>query len=168
MEGASPPQISGSGLVDHSAYWLHRLSSAVLVQFETRLAETGVTVAQWKVMVVLYRNDASTVFSIANFINIDAGSVTRTIDRLEAKGMVLRTPSVEDRRATEISLTDAGRMLLESELLPIADAQDDAWLEPLSLAELMVFKSLVAKLLLHQNIAAPDRWSRSGLCTDPR
>lgn len=168
MADRAQSMMSDNGLLDHTAYWLHRLSSAVLKQFETSLAETGVTAAQWKVMLVLYRADATTTFSVANFIDVDPGSVTRVVERLVTKGLVARTPSADDRRSIALALTPKGHALLEEHLLPIADAQDDDWLASLSLAEVLVFKGLLAKLLAKQGIAAPDRWLRSGLCTEPR
>jgi len=40
-------------------------------------------------------------------------SVTNIVDRLQADGLVLRTPHPTDRRATLVEITDAGTALLE-------------------------------------------------------
>ncbi len=40
-------------------------------------------------------------------------SVTNIVDRLQADGLVLRTPHPTDRRATLVEITDAGSALLE-------------------------------------------------------
>lgn len=158
---------SGNHLYDHTAFWLHRLSTSVLSRFEASLADFGVTAAQWKVMLILHHNDAPNTFAVASMIGVDAGSVTRTIDRLIAKGLVARNPSLEDRRAVNLTLTETGEQLLHEHLLPIADVQDNLWLETLSRAELLTFKSLLARLLDAQGIETPERWNRSGLCTEP-
>jgi len=39
----------------------------------------------------------------------DAGSVTRLLDRLEAKGLVQRVRSAEDRRVVNLELTEEGK-----------------------------------------------------------
>jgi DNA-binding MarR family transcriptional regulator len=44
---------------------------------------------------------------------LTSGAMTHRIDRLEERGLVRRVPSVEDRRAIEVSLTPAGRALLD-------------------------------------------------------
>ncbi|MDX6644323.1 MAG: MarR family transcriptional regulator, organic hydroperoxide resistance regulator [Miltoncostaeaceae bacterium] len=51
---------------------------------------------------------------IAAAADLTAGSVTQMLDALEARGLVRRTRSDEDRRLVMVSLTDAGRERLEA------------------------------------------------------
>jgi MarR family transcriptional regulator, organic hydroperoxide resistance regulator len=46
----------------------------------------------------------------------DNSNVTGLIDRLEARGLVTRQPSTDDRRVKHVVLTDAGRSLREQML----------------------------------------------------
>jgi DNA-binding HxlR family transcriptional regulator len=41
-------------------------------------------------------------------LGIDAGAITRMLDRLEAKGLVERVRSETDRRVVHVRLTEAG------------------------------------------------------------
>ena len=52
---------------------------------------------------------ASTVAELARECDLDAGSMTRLLDRLEAKELVRRSRSVNDRRVVNLALTDTGR-----------------------------------------------------------
>ena len=70
---------SASGLRDHVGYWLRRLSDEVHLSFERKLAAHGVTVAQWTVLVTLYRGEGATVAEVARFI--EAGEATEPFYR---------------------------------------------------------------------------------------
>ena len=48
---------------------------------------------------------------LAALLACDNSNVTGLIDRLEARGLVARQPSSEDRRVKHVVLTDAGRRL---------------------------------------------------------
>jgi len=66
---------------------------------------------------LLYRlhlqGDALRVTNLAERLGIDAPSVTRKIQQLERDGLVARQADPDDRRATRIRLTPAGRRTLE-------------------------------------------------------
>ncbi|MEU7062890.1 MarR family transcriptional regulator [Streptomyces sp. NPDC046161] len=112
-----------SGLRDHLGYWLRRLSDEVHARFERQLAEHGVTVSQWTVLITVYRGDATTTREVARYADIDAGAVSRLVDRLIAKGLISREPDPGSRRILRLTLTDAGRDLAPR-LAEIADRND--------------------------------------------
>jgi DNA-binding MarR family transcriptional regulator len=58
----------------------------------------------------LHLGKASTVAELARECQLDAGAMTRMLDRLEAKGLCRRIRSVEDRRVVNIELTDEGQV----------------------------------------------------------
>ncbi|MFE9559126.1 MarR family winged helix-turn-helix transcriptional regulator [Streptomyces sp. NPDC006703] len=114
---------STSGLRDHLGYWLRRLSDEVHGRFERELAKHDVTVSQWAVLITLYRGDATTTREVARYMGIDAGAVSRLVDRLAAKGLTIREPDPASRRTVRLTLTDAGRDLAPR-LAEIADRND--------------------------------------------
>ena len=58
---------------------------------------------------------------IAQEINLSAATVTTIIDRLENRGMVIRTRSETDKRKVHLSLSDAGKTLLNSAPKPLQE-----------------------------------------------
>jgi len=46
---------------------------------------------------------------LSKVISYDAGAMTRMLDRLEAKGLIRRTRSSQDRRLMNLELTEEGR-----------------------------------------------------------
>jgi DNA-binding MarR family transcriptional regulator len=152
-----PRGTSYSKLTDAAAFWLHRLSRSVLARFDERLSALGVTVAQFKVMLVIHTSGGTTPNNLSEYIDVDKGSITRIIDRLVAKGQVTRRASRGDRRFVTLKLAKDGADLIET-LIKIADEEDNAWLEALSDDELMLFKKLMGKLLKTQGITYPPDW----------
>jgi DNA-binding MarR family transcriptional regulator len=159
-EHAKTKSPSSSRLHDHLAYWIHRLSSSILTRFDQKLSEHGVTVAQWKVLMVLYRNDANTPQTLSQYIDVDSGAITRIVDRLIAKKLIRRRENSVDRRSITIELTKSGSQVIGG-LIHIADVQDDDWQRTLSAEERATLKKLMGKLLLAQGIDIPGEWRRS-------
>src|SRR5947207_742263 len=84
-------------------YLMKRIISAVTDAVDHELAPTGLTSAQWGPLLKIYLGHASTVAELARHSNLDAGAMTRTLDRLEAKGLVRRVRSSEDRKSTRLN-----------------------------------------------------------------
>jgi DNA-binding MarR family transcriptional regulator len=74
------------------------------------LGPLEVTSAQLIVIVNLAgREGATSASELCKGISYDAGAMTRMLDRLEAKGLVRRTRSPDDRRLVNLELTQAGK-----------------------------------------------------------
>jgi DNA-binding MarR family transcriptional regulator len=74
------------------------------------LGPLEVTSAQLIVIVNLAGRECATSASeLCKGISYDAGAMTRMLDRLEAKGLVRRTRSPDDRRLVNLELTQAGK-----------------------------------------------------------
>ena len=78
-------------------------------EVERELEPSGLTNAQWVPLLKLYMGSASTVAELARECQLDAGGMTRLLDRLETKGLVRRVRSSEDRRVVNLELTEPGR-----------------------------------------------------------
>ncbi|MBA4031709.1 MAG: MarR family transcriptional regulator [Planctomyces sp.] len=61
---------------------------------------------------------------IADRLISRAPDITRLIDRLEERGLVLRTRRPENRRVVEVALTDAGRQLLDELDEPVRNCHE--------------------------------------------
>ncbi|WCD84063.1 Transcriptional regulator SlyA [Streptomyces xanthophaeus] len=72
-----------------------------------------VSSAQARVLFLLEDNEGINLRTLGQLIGAAAPSVTRLCDRLEAVGFVERHVSPEDRRASQVALTSAGRTYLE-------------------------------------------------------
>lgn len=90
-------------------YLMRQILSTVAQEVERQLAHTELTNAQWIPLFKLSIGQASTAAELARECRLDAGAMTRTLDRLEAKGLCQRERSAADRRVVTITLTDSGQ-----------------------------------------------------------
>jgi DNA-binding MarR family transcriptional regulator len=70
--------------------------------------ETGLLLADNEALLNLEHGDLR-MSDIADKLVLSRGGTTKVIDRLEALGYVAREPDPQDRRATLVTITDAGR-----------------------------------------------------------
>ena len=83
-----------------------QLAIAQRVAEETDLG--GSTIPQWLPLYKVHIGHANTVAELARKCTVDAGAMTRLLDRLESKGLCRRVRSETDRRVVQIELTPAG------------------------------------------------------------
>ena len=76
---------------------------------------------------------------------VTSGAITQRLDRLEARGLVVRGPHPDDGRGVLVTLTGAGRRLVD-EVLPAHLATEERLLAPLTAAERAELAALLALL----------------------
>jgi DNA-binding MarR family transcriptional regulator len=92
-------------------YLIRQTMSALNRAAETEMRPHGLTAVQWAPLMIISRGGNPTAASLARDLNTDTGAMTRMLDRLEAKGLLTRSRSVQDRRVVVLTLTDQGREL---------------------------------------------------------
>jgi MarR family transcriptional regulator, lower aerobic nicotinate degradation pathway regulator len=90
---------------------LVQLSFAVLGMLERRAAQHDLSMAQVRLLGVL-RDRTPTMNELARLMNLDKSSMTGLVERAERRGLVLRVPSVTDRRSVLVRLTAVGREMV--------------------------------------------------------
>jgi len=88
---------------------MKRVMQSLRLQIDRRLAVHDLTHAQWLPLYRLSLGECDTMAALARDQALDPGAMTRALDRLEAKGLLRRVRSQEDRRVLKLELTDAGR-----------------------------------------------------------
>src|ERR1700685_772536 len=76
------------------------------------LAALEVSAAQYVIISVLAKRGVDSAAQLCKDLSYDAGAMTRMIDRLEAKGLIIRRRFPEDRRCVNLELSDAARAAL--------------------------------------------------------
>ena len=86
----------------------------------------GMEVSHFSVLNHLVRlGDDRTLASIARAFQVTKPSMTNTIQRLEARGLVRVTPDPVDGRAKRVFLTQAGRTMREEAIARLGPAIDE-------------------------------------------
>ena len=78
-----------------------------------------VSAAQLNCLLSLYEHGSLPPSQIANHMMVKSSTVTGVVDRLERKGLVIRTRNSPDRRIINIELTEAGKKLAKNAPPPI-------------------------------------------------
>lgn len=138
---------------DSAVYLMRRITLATAAEVDRRLEASGLTNAQWIPLLKLYQAAASTPAELARVCHLDAGAMTRTLDRLEAKGFVRRERSELDRRAVNLALTPLGEETARA-IPPILSEVQNAQLRGFSREEFDTLKGLLLRVL-DNTLAAP-------------
>ena len=108
--------------------WLKLLKATKHVEAELRENfRTGfdTTLPRFDVMAALYRDEAGLKMSeLSSVLRVSNGNVTGIVDRLVDDGILVRIPVDNDRRATTVRLTTAGREQFEA-------ASHESWIDSL-------------------------------------
>ncbi|HEX4491024.1 MAG TPA: MarR family transcriptional regulator [Acidimicrobiia bacterium] len=105
MPSANAPDL---GLVDALA----QLTFAVHGSLTRVAAAHDASVVQARLLGIL-RDRQPTINELATFLDLDKSSVTGLVDRAEERGLVRRTPSRVDGRRVHVTITAAGRRLID-------------------------------------------------------
>lgn len=136
-----------SGLHDHVGFWLRFVSNSVSQGFARKVETLGVTVAEWVILREMYDRKDVAPSDLAEAVGLTRGAVSKLVDRLVRKRLLLRMDSEGDRRYQSLALTPVGRRLVPK-LAALADRNDEEFFAALSPRErkalLVTLRNLVA------------------------
>ena len=90
---------------------LYSASLAMTKLYKPLLDPLGLTYPQYLVLLVLWETDGLTVSQLGHRLNLDSGTLTPMLKRLEAAGLLARLRDMGDERRVRLQLTAAGRKL---------------------------------------------------------
>jgi MarR family transcriptional regulator, 2-MHQ and catechol-resistance regulon repressor len=81
---------------------------------ERSIEETGLGLTDFAALEALLHKGPLTITEIHGKVPLALGSMTAAVDRLEKKGLIIRSPAPSDRRAKVLELTPEGRRVIET------------------------------------------------------
>ncbi|MGN6367372.1 MAG: MarR family winged helix-turn-helix transcriptional regulator [Phycisphaerae bacterium] len=140
-----------SRLETHLGYWLRFVSNHVSHNFRRKVEAHGVTVAEWVVMRSLFDTDAVNPSRLSQTIGLTRGAISKLMDRLIAKGFVLRRDEKNDRRCHTVALSAAGRRLVPI-LAHLADLNDREFFGHLNNHDRAALASILKNIVQARNL----------------
>ncbi len=127
----------------HAVTSLMRVQQLVLGRLDGILKPHGLTFARYEALVLLCFSSRGSLpmGKMGERLQVHPTSITSTVQRLEADGLVTRRPHPEDGRAILAEITDAGRALVDVATADLVDA--DFAVDPLSDDELTQLSALL-------------------------
>lgn len=112
---------------------------------DRHLMPLGITAAQYKVLKIICRGD-DTAVALCRHLSIHSASMTRMLNRLECKGLIVRSQDGQDRRQVRLVLTNKGEAMRS--MLPTMEvAAMNEFTSGLTLEEVLRLEGLLEKML---------------------
>lgn len=103
----------------HFGYVIHDVARLLRRRFDAEAQRHDLTLPQWRVIGQLAYADHCSQVALASLIETDPMTVSGLVERLEAKGLVVRETDPDDSRAKIVKITDKARALV-SEMKALA------------------------------------------------
>ncbi len=134
-----------------TTYLLSQTAKLAKGQLDERLAERGLRLRHMAVLALVDEGPAAQL-EIGRRLDLDPSDVTATVDELQVRGWVTRTPDPDDRRRKVVSLTRRGERAL-ADLDRMALRVADALLAPVSRRRrAQLHQDLLRILLTHDGV----------------
>lgn len=145
------PPLDLDSLPGHDIRRLHQIAVALFMQ-ETE--SFGITPVQFAALQAVHNAPGTDQRTLARTIGFDTSTIAGVIDRLEARGLTLRSASAQDRRVRLLTLTEAGQQLL-ADVTPSMLRAQERILAPLPEQDRVEFMRMLGVLIASRN--EPDR-----------
>ena len=131
----------------HHIRRLHQIAVAIFLQ---EIEPKGLTPVQYAVLQTVDNSPGVDQRTLAGTIGQDTSTTGGVLDRLEARGLLQRNASADDRRVRLLTLTDAGQHLLERAIPGMLRAKE-RMLQPLPKRERAEFMRMLQTLVSANN-----------------
>lgn len=98
-------------LSNQLCFLVHKLDRAITAKYRPLLGELGLTYPQYLAMLALWERGELGIGDLCAMLDLDTGTVSPLVKRLEAAGLVERRRRSDDERAVSVRLTEEGRAL---------------------------------------------------------
>ncbi|NKX43707.1 MarR family winged helix-turn-helix transcriptional regulator [Roseicyclus persicicus] len=133
------------GLHDSVGHHVSRTARIIERRVEADLRKFGFTRVGWCVLLAVAEEGKKNPSDIADFVGIDRTATSRALRVLETDGLIAREMGRDDRRTTEVRLTELGEAQFRAALPTCREAMQH-FHGKLSLDELMTLKALLTRL----------------------
>jgi DNA-binding MarR family transcriptional regulator len=123
-----------------------RLQQLAVALFNEEVAELGLTPVQYAALHAVCSQPGVDQKSLAQSISYDAATIGGVLDRMEARGLVARSPSPLDRRVRLVTATAQGEQMLQDVIPRMLRAQD-RMLAPLAEPDRQALLRMMAVLI---------------------
>ena len=138
-------------LEEHLCFSLYACSRAILRLYRPYLDELQLTYPQYLVLVTLWEKQHSTIKELGEALDLDTGTLTPLLKRMEAAGLIERRRDTADERVVNISITPEGKELQKKaacvpQSLLVASGME--------IEELTQLNAMIMRLLEHVNTSS--------------
>jgi DNA-binding MarR family transcriptional regulator len=138
---APQPLKSFSRLPGHLIRRVHQVSTAIFAEE----CGTGLTAVQYAALVAIRSHPRIDATRLSAVIYFDRSTIGDVLDRMDAKGWIVRQAAARDRRVKLLTLSPQGRKILQ-QVEPAIQRVQNRLIEPLTPGEAKAVVRLLAKM----------------------
>jgi MarR family transcriptional regulator, organic hydroperoxide resistance regulator len=135
-------------------YLLERAGARMGQSFSRELKQFALSLTEWRVCVALHHKAGQRLSDLALHTSTEPSTLSRVVDGLLQRGLLVRDKSGEDARAVALSLTETGRDLT-LRIIPLAQLYERVALSRLTLAQAESLREMLR--MVYDNLAVLDR-----------
>ncbi|BBU32744.1 MarR family transcriptional regulator (plasmid) [Burkholderia sp. THE68] len=111
MDHYTPESFS---LTKSVGFAVNKARNLLVGELDAALKDLGITTQQTGILMSMRGGVTQTPFELSKLLGIDTGLMTRMLDKLETRGLLQRTRSLEDRRVVNLTLTREGEKVADA------------------------------------------------------
>jgi len=135
---------------DYLPALLTKASHLVQNEFHRIVKAKGLTVSEWRVLATLVNREPMSMRQLSEIAVTQQPTLTAVLDRMEPRGLVMRTTDEVDRRVTLVGIAPGGTKLAVK-LIDLAREHEQRVLEPFGLQRSAQLKATLKRLIaLHE------------------
>jgi DNA-binding MarR family transcriptional regulator len=135
-------------------FLLKDVSRRQVQRFEQHARALSLTLSQCRTLVRLSENEGASQARLAMLADVEPMTMVRTLDRMEADGLVERRADPADRRARRLYLTARGRPLVE-EIWKLSDRTRAELFAGIGARERQAFMEVLERIHANARALAP-------------
>ena len=150
---SKPTPITMDAVYTAPGYLFRRMQQIAVAIFVEECKAFDLTPVQYASLIAIHTHPGIDATRLSAMIAFDRSTLGNVIERLEAKGLIERQPSPDDKRVKLLYLTRSGAALLRA-IAPSVDRAQARMLQPLKPADRKTLMTLLSQLVDLNNEAS--------------
>jgi DNA-binding MarR family transcriptional regulator len=126
-------------------YLLARAGIRTGQAFSLEIKQFGLTLNEWRVGATLRQQPHQRLSEVAEHTSIDASTLSRLIDSMVQRKLVIRERSADDARAVALSLTHAGESTIDK-VVPLAQLYERVTMAGISPEQVQLLRDMLTQI----------------------
>lgn len=126
-------------------YLLARAGIRTGQAFSLEIKQFGLTLNEWRVGATLRQQPHQRLSEVAEHTSIDASTLSRLIDSMVQRKLVLRERSADDARAVALSLTQEGEGMIDK-VVPLAQLYERVAMAGISPEHVQLLRDMLTQI----------------------
>ena len=148
-----PAALTMDAVYTKPGYLFRRMQQIAVAIFMEECREFDLTPVQYAALVAIQTHPGIDATRLSAVIAFDRSTLGSVIERLEAKRLIERAASVDDKRVKLLTITKTGAMLLR-DIMPAVERAQARMLQPLKAADRKTLMALLSELVDLNNEAS--------------